>query len=89
MAKQSKSGRSKSSKKTVWHHPWTKRQYILIGVGLAVITAGYLLLATGISTSWDNPLAVDVAPVVLVIGYCVVIPFAIMFSDKFKKNTSE
>jgi hypothetical protein len=29
--------------------------------------------------AWDNPLAVDVAPVVLVLGYCVAIPFAIMW----------
>ena len=85
MAKQAKSPRNKS-KKVVWHHPWTQRQYILIGSGIAVIVIGFLLLATGIGDSWDNPLAVSVAPVVLVIGYCVVIPIAILFGDKTKDS---
>ena len=82
MAKQRKTSQSKGMKKAVWHHPWNKRQYLLIGGGIGVIVIGFLLLATGIGTSWDNPLAVSVAPVVLVIGYCVIIPLAILFGGK-------
>ena len=80
MAKQTKTSKSK----TLWFHPWTRRQYVVIGIGMAVIAVGYLLLAAGNSTSWDNPLSVDVAPVVLVLGYCVVIPIGIMI----KKSTA-
>lgn len=40
------------------------------------------MLAASISTSWDNPLSVNVAPVVLVIGYCVIIPIGIMITRK-------
>ncbi|NQW29752.1 MAG: DUF3098 domain-containing protein [Ignavibacteria bacterium] len=79
MAKQIKSNQKS---KVAWVHPWTRRQYVIIGVGLAVIIAGFLLLSTGISTSWDNPLAVSVAPVVLVIGYCVIIPIALLVRKK-------
>lgn len=79
MAKQTK---TTQKNKVAWVHPWTKRQYVVIGIGLAVIIAGFLLLSTGISTSWDNPLAVSVAPVVLVIGYCVVIPVALLVRKK-------
>lgn len=78
MAKQTRSSRSK----VAWVHPWTKRQFIMIGAGIGVIILGFLLLATGIGSSWDNPLAVSVAPVVLVVGYCVVIPIAIMLNGK-------
>ena len=42
-------------------------------------------MATGISDQpaladgkWNNPLAVSVAPVLLVIGYCVIIPYALL-----------
>ena len=58
----------------------------MIGAGIGVIVVGFVLLATGMSTSWDNPLAVSVAPVVLVIGYCVVIPIAIMLGDKKQES---
>jgi len=56
--------------------------YIAAGVG--VIALGFVLMATGVD-QWDNPLAVDVAPLVLVIGYCVLIPLAIMWSGKSEK----
>ena len=39
-------------------------------------------MSTGISTGWDNPLAVSVAPIVLVVAYCILIPLAIMFGGK-------
>jgi hypothetical protein len=68
--------------KVSWQHPWTGHQLMLIGIGIAVIIVGFLLLASGIGNSWDNPLAVNVAPVVLVIGYCVIIPWAIMAGSK-------
>lgn len=68
--------------KVQWNNPWTKKNYLYIGIGIAVIVVGYALLMTGISGGWDNPLAVDVAPVVLVLGFCVAIPWAIMASGK-------
>lgn len=71
-----------SRTKVAWTHPWTKNQYLMIGGGIAVIIVGFLLLATGMGSNWDNPLAVSVAPVVLVIGYCVIIPLAILFGGK-------
>jgi len=68
--------------KVLWQHPWTNKQFMYIGIGVAVIIVGYLLLASGVGSDWDNPLAIDVAPVVLVIGYCVLIPWAIMSGSK-------
>ncbi|MBU3698752.1 MAG: DUF3098 domain-containing protein [Candidatus Kapabacteria bacterium] len=60
-----------------WSSPWTKMNYTVLGIGVATIVLGFLLLATGIG-QWDNPLAVDVAPVVLVVGYCVIVPYAVI-----------
>lgn len=68
--------------KVSWVHPWTGKQFVNIGIGVAVIIVGFVLLATGVGSNWDNPLAVSVAPVVLVIGYCVIIPWAIMSGSK-------
>ncbi|MCU0329521.1 MAG: DUF3098 domain-containing protein [Candidatus Kapabacteria bacterium] len=79
----------KQQKSSNWTMPWTKRELIGLGVGIGVIVVGYLLMSTGLSDgNWDNPLAVSVAPVVLVIGYCVIIPVAIMLGS-FKKDASQ
>ncbi len=46
-----------------------RRNYIVFAVALAVIIAGWLALARG---------SITFAPVVLVLGYCVLVPAAIL-----------
>lgn len=62
--------------------PLSKQQLLLVGAGVGIVILGFVLLSLGMSSGWDNPLSVDVAPVVLVIGYCVVIPFALLYRGK-------
>ena len=59
----------------------TRFKIILLSVAASTIVLGFVLLSTGMD-AWDNPLAVDVAPVVLVLGYCVAIPLAIMWRGR-------
>jgi len=73
-----------------WEFPLEKNNLIIIGIGLAVILFGYMLMATGISDEpatvdgkWNNPMAVTIAPILLVIGYTVIIPYGII--KRFKK----
>lgn len=73
-----------------WEFPLDKNNLMIVGIGLVVILIGYMLMATGISEEpaiadgkWNNPLAVTVAPILLLIGYTVIIPFGII--KKFKK----
>jgi hypothetical protein len=61
---------------------FTKQQYLMLGAGIGVILIGFALLSTGIGGAWDNVLALDVAPVLLVLGYCVIIPFALIGLNK-------
>lgn len=46
---------------------WARRNRILLGSGLGAVVVGYLLLSQGDITA---------APVLLVAGYCVLIPLA-------------
>ncbi|MBW7889209.1 MAG: hypothetical protein H3C35_12760 [Bacteroidetes bacterium] len=57
--------------------------YKIIGAGLAVILLGYVALD---SKPWDGVLALDVAPILLVLGYCVIVPFGIIFKKKSKSS---
>ena len=81
MAKQIQKERAASKKKI-------KRQdilvlepinYKIILIGLVVIIAGYFALS---ATPWDNPIALNVAPILLVVGYCVIIPLGVLYRRK-------
>lgn len=69
-----------------WNFPFTKKNFIIAAIGFVVILIGYILMATGISnqpalesgTPWNNPFAVTIAPILLLIGYCIIIPYAII-----------
>ncbi|MGB8657716.1 MAG: hypothetical protein WCE90_08030 [Candidatus Zixiibacteriota bacterium] len=55
--------------------PFTKRNYLLFGIGLFVIVVGYITLGYG---------SITLAPILLVLGYCVIIPIAIIVGEKEK-----
>ena len=70
-------------KKKGLFHSWSfgRINYLLFGIGLIVILLGYLIMATGETESFQS---VKLAPVILVIGYCVIIPVAILVKPKEK-----
>lgn len=51
----------------------------LLGLSVALLVVGFILLAQG---PVDNPVSKTVAPVVLVLVYCGLIPYAIMAREK-------
>ena len=91
-----KSGKSQAASKSKtpkvkWEFPLEKKNYMVLAIGIGVIILGYLLMATGITEQpavtdgkWNNVLAIHVAPIVLVIGYLIIIPYGLI--KLFKKN---
>ena len=69
-------------KKTLFHS-WSfgKINYYLFGIGLFVIIFGYIVMATGETESIQS---VKIAPLILIIGYCVFIPASILVKPKDK-----
>ena len=59
--------------------PLEKVNYIILLAGIAIIAAGYVALSSG---PWDGPMALTVAPILLVAGYCAIIPFGILYRPK-------
>lgn len=50
-------------------NPFRMRNYILFAAGLAIIVGGWFLLRAG---------NITLAPIMLVLGYCAVLPLAIV-----------
>jgi hypothetical protein len=59
--------------------PFTKINYQILGAGLLCIILGYVALA---QDPWNGSMPLVVAPILLVFGYCVVIPIGILFRKK-------
>ena len=71
--------------------PLSKENYMIMGIGIAVIVAGYLTMLEG---SIEGFLPLVVSPILLVIGYCVIVPWGILYkkppsvSDEAGSNDS-
>lgn len=63
--------------------PFTHRNYQILGLGLLVIVLGYVALS---QSPWDGTMPLVVAPILLVLGYCVVIPFGILYREKSESH---
>lgn len=63
--------------------PLERENFMIIGVGLLFIVAGYIALA---GNSVDGFRQVTLSPILLVIGYCVVVPFGLIYRKKQKSE---
>lgn len=77
MAKVVKSKKAKAAE--ILHLSLTNKNYMIIGLGILLIIIGYVFMA---ENSVDGFLPTVVAPILLVLGYIVVVPFGILFKDK-------
>lgn len=68
------------------HLPLARENFVILGIGILIIVAGYLALMEG---SVEGALPLVVAPILLVIGYCVIIPFGILYrKSMFQREDS-
>ena len=58
---------------------FTTTNYILFGIGLALIIVGYLIMAAGEVNSFQS---LTLAPIMLFIGYIIFLPAALIYREK-------
>ena len=78
MAKADKSKVVKKGK-TEASFPLERENFIILGVGLLTIILGYVALSGNQVEGFSQ---LTVAPILLVLGYCVIIPVGIMYRKK-------
>ena len=77
--------KNKSKHKAFIDHLTLKStNYIIFGIGIITIIIGYLIMASGDTNSFRS---LSLAPIVLLIGYLIIIPLAIMYRKN--ENTKE
>jgi hypothetical protein len=64
--------------------PLSRENFIIIGIGLFVIVGGYAAMLFHGTIEGFLPLVV--APILLVLGYCVIIPLGILYRKSYIKH---
>ena len=59
--------------------PLSRQNYAIMGIGVAVIVAGYLAMLQG---SVEGFMPLVVSPILLVVGYCVIVPLGILYRKR-------
>ena len=62
-----------------------KKNYLLFSIGLVTIISGYIVMATGDVNSFQS---LTLSPIMLFIGYLVIIPLALVVRDNDRKSPS-
>ncbi|MBS4028594.1 MAG: hypothetical protein KGZ58_08145 [Ignavibacteriales bacterium] len=66
--------------------PLNSINYIIMGIGILLIVLGYILLA---NSEVEGFIPLVISPILLVFGYCVLVPFGIIYRKKEKELPSE
>ncbi len=61
--------------------PFNKTNYMIFGIGICSIILGYIVIATN---SVDSYLSTKIGPMILFLGYCLIIPYSIIYNRKKK-----
>ncbi len=72
-----------AKRNTIFTLPFTKRNWTLFFLGVALIVLGYLFLRVPPAEGFFS---LTLAPILLVIGYCVLIPIAILIGENKGKS---
>ena len=65
---------------------FTSKNYLLFGIGLFIIIFGYIIMATGTVNSFQS---LTIAPIMLFIGYIIIIPLALIYKEKTDTSSSD
>ena len=60
--------------------------YMILALGVIVVIIGFLVMSAGDAVS---PLSVTTAPIILFIGFCVIIPIGIIYKQPKKTGTED
>ncbi len=64
---------------------WTKQNYVFLVIGILVLILGYYLMSF---SPWFNVISMNISPIVLLVGYLILLPLSIFFRFNKKQNDS-
>lgn len=66
--------------------PLEKTNFVIISIGIIVLIIGYILMSANSVDGFSNTV---IAPILLVLGYCIIIPYGILKKSKKSEHTAQ
>lgn len=82
MATKTKKKTSKTVKKSLpspFNIYWDKTNYILFGIGLFLVVAGFYVMSLG---EWNSTSSLVISPILLFVAFVIIIPASIFYRKK-------
>jgi len=79
MVAKTKKKEKKNKKKAKATIPFSKENYLIFLIGVLVVIIGYIFMSQGPADSFWS---LTLAPIILVISYCIIIPISILYKKK-------
>ena len=89
MAKPVKKKNIRKTKKSIsspFNIYWDKKNYLILALGIAVIIIGYVFMSMG---SWNSFPSLFISPILLIIGYIIILPASILYMKKKEEVNKE
>jgi predicted tellurium resistance membrane protein TerC len=75
---------AKKASVSPFNNYWQKVNYIILGLGVIVIILGFYLMSMG---SWNSVPSLVISPILLFIGFAIIIPVSIFYNKKSDHNS--
>ena len=59
--------------------PFKTTNYVIFGIGILSLVIGYLIISLN---SVDSIQSTKIGPIILFVGYCIIIPLSILYNQK-------
>jgi hypothetical protein len=86
MAKISKPSKDKKVITSPFMEIWSRNNYLLLYGAIGLLLLGYFLMA---QSPWDSFLSLSLSPIILLIGYIILIPITILYKSSSNKKNNE
>ena len=69
---------SQNKEKVNFQWPYKRKNYVLFAIGVFIIIVGYLIMYLGKVDSFQS---LTLSPILLLIGYLIIIPYALLYRN--------
>ncbi len=78
--------KSKKVQEVTFSSYWNKINYMILAAAVITIVIGYVFMSIG---PWNSFPSLDISPVILIIGYLILLPLSILYTKSDSGNKNE
>ena len=78
--------KAKKAHEVTFSSYWNKTNYMILAAAVLTIVIGYVFMSIG---PWNSVPSLDISPIILIIGYLILLPLSILYTKKEAGDMNE